>query len=102
MITIKNDQLFTDLQLGGKMSINIRKVTRCGQAVQAAADPHASHVVYIDGQAVHDVSRRDGKYWIREHGTPRSNPFRPLCKDNLTANVREYVLTGSRPVGGWK
>lgn len=83
------------------MKTYIRPLTSCGKAVQAAADPKASRIVYVNRKAMFEVSRRDGKFWIRGHNTPRSNPFRPLCKDHLAAHVQEYVEFGIRPAGGW-
>lgn len=84
------------------MKTYIRPVTSCGEAVREAADPHTSRIVYVNRQPVLEISRRDGKFWVREFGSPRREPFRPLCRDYLAYHVQELIETGSRPVGGWQ
>lgn len=83
------------------MKTYIRPLTSCGKAVQGAADPHASRIVFIDRKPTFEISRRDGKFWIRGHNAPQDVPFRPLCKDHLAAHVQEYIDFGIRPAGGW-
>jgi hypothetical protein len=84
------------------MSINIRPLHACGDAVHRAADPNTSRIVYVDRQPVFEISWRDRQYWIRDFGSPRSNPFRPLCKDSLAFHVQELIEAGSRSAGGWQ
>jgi hypothetical protein len=84
------------------MTNNIRPLHACAEAVKHVADPNTSRIVYVDRQPLFEISRRDGKYWIRDFGSPRSNPFRPLCKDSLAFHVQELIEACSKPAGGWQ
>jgi len=70
-------------------NMTIKPIANCTPEIRKQIDVNTYWVAFSKGKPVAEVSHRDGKYWTRAFGAPRSVPFRPsgttqdVVKDDL-------------------